>query len=52
MTAAKTKTLGSVISVSKGKKHLVVEAPSNSSKRLLGIDDLRNDNFLRYTNDT
>jgi type I restriction enzyme S subunit len=51
MTAAKTITLGSVISVSKGKKHLVAESPSSLSKRLLGIDDLRNDNLLRYTDD-
>lgn len=51
MTDVKTKILGSVISVSKGKKHLVVDAPSSSSKRLLGIDDLRNDNLLRYTDD-
>ncbi len=47
----KTRKLGSVISISKGKKHLVVEVPSSSSKRLLGIDDLRNDNLLRYTDD-
>ncbi|PTQ86984.1 restriction endonuclease subunit S [Nitrosomonas ureae] len=51
MTPAKRKKLGSVISVSKGKKHLVVEAPSSSSKRLLGIDDLRNDDLLRFTDD-
>jgi type I restriction enzyme S subunit len=51
MTAIKNRKLGSVISVSKGRKHLVVETPSSSSKRLLGIDDLRNDNLLRYTDD-
>lgn len=52
MKVAKTKTLGSVISVSKGKKHLIVDKPSSSSKRLIGIDDLRNDNLLRYTDDS
>lgn len=51
MTGIKTRKLGSVISVSKGRKHFVAEAPSSSSKRLLGIDDLRNDNLLRYTDD-
>jgi len=51
MTPAKRNTLGSNISISKGKKHSITENPSDTSKRLLGIDDLRNDNLLRYSND-
>ena len=50
MTAV-TQTLGSVISISKGKKHSVSEFQMENSKRLIGIDDLRNDNLIRYTDD-
>lgn len=46
-----TNFLGSAISISKGKKHEITESPSISAKRLIGIDDLRNDNLLRYTDD-
>ena len=52
MTTTKIQTLGSIISISKGKKHSITDDPINSSRRLLGIDDLRNDNLLRYTDDT
>lgn len=46
-----TQPLGSAITISKGKKHEVIESPSGSAKRLIGIDDLRNDDLLRYTDD-
>lgn len=46
-----TQPLGSAITISKGKKHEVIESPSSSAKRLIGIDDLRNDDLLRYTDD-
>jgi type I restriction enzyme, S subunit len=45
------KTLGSLISITKGKKHEVAETPSAEAKRLIGIDDLRNDHLIRYTDD-
>jgi type I restriction enzyme S subunit len=46
------KTLGAVVAISKGKKHTVTDTPSDNAKRLIGIDDLRNDNVIRYTNDS
>jgi type I restriction enzyme S subunit len=51
MTALIPQSLGEVISISKGKKHELTDTPSSSSKRLIGIDDLRNDDLLRYTDD-
>ncbi len=51
MSAKKEMTIGSIITISKGKKHSIVENPSEKSKRLLAIDDLRNDNLIRFTND-
>ena len=45
-------TLGATISISKGKKHDISELPSESAKRLIGIDDLRNDDLIRYTDDS
>lgn len=45
------KTLGSIVTISKGKKHSVTEEYSTKSKRLIGIDDLRNDDLIRYTDD-
>ena len=47
----KTIKLGSLITISKGKKHTVSEVPSLQSVRMLGIDDLRNDTFIRMTDD-
>lgn len=44
-------TLGSVISIKKGRKHFVVDADSLKSRRLIGIDDLRNDDLIRFTDD-
>ncbi|WP_390883657.1 restriction endonuclease subunit S [Kovacikia minuta] len=51
MTTSDKKTLGSVISITKGKKHSIVDSASPTSKRLIGIDDLRNDNLIRFTDD-
>jgi type I restriction enzyme, S subunit len=51
MKSARKLTLGSLISISKGKKHSIADRPSVTSKRLLGIDDLRNDTLLRFTDD-
>ncbi len=47
----KTIKLGSLITISKGKKHTVSEVPSPQSVRMLGIDDLRNDTLIRMTDD-
>jgi len=44
-------SLGAVVSISKGKKHDITDTPSTNTKRLIGIDDLRNDNLIRYTDD-
>lgn len=46
-----TQPLGTAITISKGKKHEISESPSRASRRLIGIDDLRNDDLLRYTDD-
>src|SRR3972149_1994327 len=47
----KKDTLGNIISISKGKKHSISNIPCASSKRIIGIVDLRNDNNLVYTDD-
>ena len=47
----KTIKLGSLITISKGKKHTITDMPSSQSKRVLGIDDLRNDTLIRMTDD-
>jgi len=47
----KTDTLGLIVTISKGKKHFISEKPIPQSKRLIGIDDLRNDNLIRFTDD-
>lgn len=51
MSESMPKLLGSVISIAKGKKHEITASPSSKAKRLIGIDDLRNDDLIRYTND-
>ncbi|MBG7564606.1 restriction endonuclease subunit S [Pseudomonas aeruginosa] len=51
MTELTPQTLGSVISISKGKKHQITDSPSHAARRLIGIDDLRNDDLIRYTDD-
>ena len=52
MTELMSSTLGDVISISKGKKHEISESTSRIGKRLIGIDDLRNDDLIRYTEDS
>lgn len=52
MSSPAQKSLGAVVSISKGKKHVVTDTPSANAKRLIGIDDLRNDDLIRYTDDT
>lgn len=52
MTELTSPTLGAAISISKGKKHEISESPSRTAKRLIGIDDLRNDDLIRYTEDS
>ena len=47
----KSEKLGNIIHISKGKKHSIAEIPSDVSKRLISIDDLRNNNDIKYTND-
>ena len=47
----KTVKLGSLITISKGKKHTISEVPSPQSVRMLGIDDLRNNTLIRMTDD-
>lgn len=47
----KKDTLGDIISISKGKKHSTSNIPCASSKRIIGIVDLRNDNSLVYTDE-
>jgi len=51
MTGSTPSTLGSAISITKGKKHEVSASPSSKAVRLIGIDDLRNDDSIRYTDD-
>jgi type I restriction enzyme S subunit len=51
MNSKKEITIGSIVTISKGRKHSIVDKPSEQSRRLLAIDDLRNDNQFRFTND-
>jgi len=44
--------LGNIVSVTKGKKPVFSENPSELSIRVLQIDDLRNDNNLKYTDES
>ena len=43
--------LGNIIDIRKGKKPSFVEVADKNSVRVLQIDDLRNDNSLKFTND-
>ncbi len=47
----KRRRLKDIISIKKGKKHLLIDEPDKSSKRVIQIDDLRNDTLIKYTND-
>ena len=51
MTESMPEILGAVISITKGKKHEITDSLSGNAKRLIGIDDLRNDDLIRYTDD-
>lgn len=51
MSKSSSLKLGDVISITKGKKHIVTYSPNSLSKRLIGIEDLRSDNIIRYSND-
>ncbi len=47
----KFERLGDIITIKKGKKPLFSDAPSAESIRVLQIDDLRNDNNIKYTDE-
>ena len=47
----KFEQVGNIVSIHKGKKHEILNEFVPSSIRVLQIDDLRNDNLLKYTND-
>lgn len=51
MNQMKYESLGNIVDVSKGKKHNPAEAPGFNSKRIIGINDLRNDNSIVLTDD-
>nr|WP_246836739.1 restriction endonuclease subunit S [Leptospira kmetyi] len=44
--------MGDILTIQKGKKHSIAHDITTSSTRLLQIEDLRNDNQIKYTNDT
>lgn len=46
-----TKTLGQIVTISKGKKHSIAETISDKSSRYIQIEDLRNNLNLKYTDD-
>ncbi len=47
----KFERLENIVTLAKGKKPLLTEEPNSNSIRFLQIDDLRNDNNLKYTNE-
>jgi len=47
----KFERIGNIVTIHKGKKHEWIEEKNPSSIRVLQIDDLRNDNLIKYTND-
>ena len=47
----KKRKLGSIITIRKGKKHSVAKVPDDRAKRLITIEDLRNNSNFKYTND-
>ncbi len=47
----KFERVGNIVTIHKGKKHNLTEEKKSSSIRVLQIDDLRNDNLIKYTND-
>ncbi|QQX81689.1 restriction endonuclease subunit S [Shewanella sp. KX20019] len=51
MSSNRQLTVGDIVTITKGKKHTVSESPSTFSKRIILIDDLRNDRTIRFTDD-
>jgi len=47
----KFEKLGNIVTISKGKKPTFSDTPNEDSIRVLQIDDLRNDNNIKYTDD-
>lgn len=47
----RTEQLGNIVSISKGRKHEIIALPNEYSRRLIQIDDLRNNDAIKYTND-
>lgn len=47
----KFERLENIVSIAKGKKPTFSESPGENSVRVLQIDDLRNDNNIKYTDD-
>lgn len=47
----KTVKIGNIVTIMKGRKHFLADAPDANSKRVIQIDDLRNDKSIKYTND-
>lgn len=47
----KYELLGNIVDISKGKKHNPIGTPGLNSKRIIGINDLRNDTIIVYTDD-
>jgi restriction endonuclease S subunit len=47
----KFERLGNIIDIRKGRKPQLAKTPNKDSVRLLQIDDLRNDENIKYTND-
>lgn len=47
----KFEKLEDIITIAKGKKPILTDEPNSNSIRFLQIDDLRNDNNIKYTNE-
>lgn len=47
----KFEKLKHIVTITKGRKHFLVDSYDKQSARVIQIDDLRNDNLLKYTND-
>ncbi|MEM9398720.1 MAG: restriction endonuclease subunit S [Verrucomicrobiota bacterium] len=52
MINKETPSLGSFISIKKGKKHSTQESKGESSTRVISIEDLRHDGVIKYTEDS
>ena len=47
----KYEPLGKIVDISKGRKHNLAESQGLNSKRIIGINDLRNDSIIIFTDD-